>query len=181
MLSGSWVGWFEGQAGRLHRFLVDGGFGVEGGFGVGDVGVSLAGRGVFEDRAVILGADAECLLGGVGVRFRLVRARPMWFRASRVSMGLLAVSRFCLPVRVLKGSVWVMGAHRRFGVFRDAFDEVCGLLDEHLGCSLRDVVFGAEHVERGLLDETLFTQTGLFALEVSLFRLLSEFWRQTTI
>jgi polyketide synthase 12 len=66
------------------------------------------------------------------------------------------------------------GLYERFPVFSDAFDEACGLLDEGLGCSLRDVVFGADGVERGLLDETLFTQTGLFALEISLFRLVES-------
>ena len=60
VVSGRGLDGLRGQAGRLHEFLVDGG-----GFGVGDVGLSLAGRGVFEDRAVVLGGDLEGLLGGL--------------------------------------------------------------------------------------------------------------------
>ncbi|MFJ3586925.1 SDR family NAD(P)-dependent oxidoreductase [Streptomyces sp. NPDC090127] len=57
-------------------------------------------------------------------------------------------------------------------VFAAAFDAVCAELDRHVGCSVREVVFaGPDDWEEGLLDQTLFTQTGLFALEVALFRL----------
>ncbi|MGH2853936.1 MAG: SDR family NAD(P)-dependent oxidoreductase, partial [Solirubrobacteraceae bacterium] len=60
-------------------------------------------------------------------------------------------------------------------VFRAAFEQACGHLDRHLGCSLREVVLGGEDAGGGLLDETRFTQCGLFALEVALFRQL-EAW-----
>ncbi len=69
-------------------------------------------------------------------------------------------------------------------VFRHAFEEACGHLDGFVGRSVREVVFGeataggragaGEAVGGGLLDETLFTQTGLFALEVALFRLVED-------
>ncbi|WP_159001637.1 acyltransferase domain-containing protein, partial [Streptomyces sp. SBT349] len=56
------------------------------------------------------------------------------------------------------------------------FDEVCGLLDEALGdgvsLGVRDVVWALEGSEAaGWLGETVFTQVGLFAFEVALFRL----------
>ncbi|MFJ2379338.1 beta-ketoacyl synthase N-terminal-like domain-containing protein, partial [Streptomyces sp. NPDC087769] len=58
-----------------------------------------------------------------------------------------------------------------FPVFAEAFDAVCAELDRHLETPLRAVAFeGGE-----LLDQTQFTQAGLFALEVSLFRLV-EAW-----
>jgi acyl transferase domain-containing protein len=71
-------------------------------------------------------------------------------------------------------------------VFRDAFDGVCEWFDVLLGCSLRDVVFGGDGVVgvfggvggeclQGRLDRTLFTQAGLFGLEVALFRLIESF------
>ncbi|MFF3129815.1 type I polyketide synthase, partial [Streptomyces sp. NPDC057908] len=56
-----------------------------------------------------------------------------------------------------------------YPVFADAFDVVCAELDRHLDRPVREVVFdGGE-----LLDQTQFTQAGLFALEVALFRLVS--------
>ncbi|GGX36633.1 hypothetical protein GCM10010383_78390 [Streptomyces lomondensis] len=61
--------------------------------------------------------------------------------------------------------------YEAYPVFADAFDAVCAELDRHLETPLREVVFG----EGELLDQTQFTQAGLFALEVSLFRLV-EAW-----
>ncbi|KPC79274.1 type I polyketide synthase, partial [Streptomyces sp. NRRL S-4] len=59
--------------------------------------------------------------------------------------------------------------YESYPVFADAFDAVCAELDRHLDQPIRDVVFeGGE-----LLDQTQFTQAGLFALEVALFRLVS--------
>ncbi|MFF1702826.1 type I polyketide synthase [Streptomyces sp. NPDC058252] len=66
-------------------------------------------------------------------------------------------------------------------VFARALDEVCGHLDAHLGRSLRDLMF-ADHEdadwEAELLDQTVYTQPGLFALEVALFRLAEHFGLQ---
>ncbi|MFC4533136.1 type I polyketide synthase [Sphaerisporangium dianthi] len=60
----------------------------------------------------------------------------------------------------------------RFPVFAEAFDAAAAELDRHLdGVPVRDVVSGSD----GLLDQTVYTQTGLFALQVGLFRLL-ESW-----
>ncbi|WP_425587944.1 type I polyketide synthase, partial [Streptomyces marokkonensis] len=57
-----------------------------------------------------------------------------------------------------------------YPVFADAFDAVCAELDRHLDRPLREVVLDGGD----LLDQTQFTQAGLFALEVSLFRLVEE-------
>ena len=60
VLSGQgWAG-LRGQAGRLREF-VEGDPELE----AMDVGFSLAGRAVFEDRAVVLGGGREELLGGL--------------------------------------------------------------------------------------------------------------------
>jgi acyl transferase domain-containing protein/short-subunit dehydrogenase/acyl carrier protein len=62
-----------------------------------------------------------------------------------------------------------------FPVFARALDACCAELDRELGCSLKEVLFAAESSSRAaLLDRTEFTQAGLFALEVALFRLLES-------
>ncbi|MFJ6186132.1 SDR family NAD(P)-dependent oxidoreductase [Streptomyces sp. NPDC092295] len=57
-------------------------------------------------------------------------------------------------------------------VFREAFDEVCAALEPHLRMPLAAVVFAPEDsADAVLVHETEFTQPGLFAVEVALFRL----------
>ena len=146
--------------------------------GVGGVCLSLAFRAGLGDRAVVVGdgdglvGGLDCLVGGVGgagVVRGCVGSGGLAFLFSgqgsqRVGMG-----------RELYGV---------FGVFREVFDEVCGLFDGLLGCGLRDVVFGLDGGDSGdgdrvggvgCLDDTVFAQAGLFAVEVALFRLL-ECW-----
>ncbi|MEV6875984.1 type I polyketide synthase [Amycolatopsis sp. NPDC051128] len=63
-----------------------------------------------------------------------------------------------------------------YPVFAEAFDAVCAAIDPLLDVPLRDVVFGTTALaDRGLLDQTQYTQTALFAVEVALFR-LAESW-----
>ncbi|WP_431943516.1 type I polyketide synthase [Micromonospora marina] len=63
-----------------------------------------------------------------------------------------------------------------FPVFDRALAEVCAELERHLPRPLAPVLFAPEGDEAGgLLNQTLYTQAGLFAVEVALFRLL-ESW-----
>ncbi len=185
VLSGRGVGGLGAQAARLRACLVD-----APGLDVGDIGFSLAGRPVFEHRAVVLGEDREGLLDGLGALEVGGKARDVieGVTPEGGSGGLAFLFTGQGAQRVGMGR----GLYERFPVFRNAFDEVCERLDVLVGCSLRDVVFGLDgsaglsengstrggadrEPAPGSLDETLFTQTGLFALEVALFRLLESF------
>ncbi|MGI5183697.1 SDR family NAD(P)-dependent oxidoreductase [Dactylosporangium sp. CA-152071] len=149
------------QAVRLREFVSGGGVRV------GDVAVSLAARSVFGERAVVVGSDVEELMAGLDAVVPGPAVR------SRGGVGLVFSGQ---------GAQWAgMGAalYARFGVFADVLDEVCGLLDGWLGgagfgVSVRDVVLDVDGAGR-LVDETVFAQAGLFAVEVALVRLL-ESW-----
>ncbi|MFF4168327.1 type I polyketide synthase [Streptomyces sp. NPDC001741] len=66
--------------------------------------------------------------------------------------------------------------YERYPVFAEALDEAIGHLDVQLEYSLWDVLFAEEGTEdAALLNRTQYAQTGLFALETALFRLL-ESW-----
>ncbi|MFJ5900691.1 SDR family NAD(P)-dependent oxidoreductase [Streptomyces sp. NPDC093064] len=65
--------------------------------------------------------------------------------------------------------------HARFPVFAEVLDRVLDLLDEELGASLADIIWGDEEAP---LNETGFTQPALFAIEVALYRLV-ESWGVT--
>ncbi|SCL72039.1 Acyl transferase domain-containing protein [Micromonospora citrea] len=66
--------------------------------------------------------------------------------------------------------------YAEFPVFAAALDEACGHLDRALPQPLRGVLFAEPGTpEADLLDQTVFTQAGLFAVEVALFRLVESF------
>ncbi|MFJ4658844.1 type I polyketide synthase [Nocardia sp. NPDC088792] len=128
------------------------------------VGLSLATtRAALEQRAVVLGANREELAQGLHA---LADGAP----ASGVIAGVAADEARVAFLFSGQGSQRPgMGRelYERFPVFAETFDEVCAKLDHRLEQSLRDIVFdGGE-----LIDRTVYTQAGLFALEVALFRL----------
>ena len=166
------------QAQRLRAFVAS-----DADLGAADVGGALAGRPVFEHRAVVLGGSREDLLSGLaglcGERAAEVDSVGDVVQGVAGGGGLAFLFTGQGAQRVGMGRE----LYEAFPVFRAALDEVCGHLDGLLGRSLREVMFGegedaageppaAESPAPGLLDETLFTQTALFALEVALFRLV---------
>ncbi|WP_406641699.1 SDR family NAD(P)-dependent oxidoreductase [Amycolatopsis sp. WGS_07] len=128
-----------------------------------DVGYSLATtRAELERRAVVVAADAAeadtglaALASGTGA----IQGSPVPGEVAFLFTG--------------QGSQWAgMGRalYERFEVFATVLDEVCAEFDAHLDRPLREVMFS----EASVLDETAYTQPALFAIEVALFRLLTE-------
>nr|WP_262706024.1 type I polyketide synthase [Streptomyces sp. NEAU-383] len=177
VVSGRSAGALAAQAGRLLEHVrapqADGGGGVD----VAGVGRALVGsRAVFEHRAVVLGSDVEELTAGLaGLAAGETASTTAGAIAGRVRSGGRVAVLFSGQGSQRAG----MGRelYGAFPVFASAFDEVCAGFDGLLERSLREVVFAeAAALEGGgLLDRTVFTQAGLFALEVALFRLMESF------
>ncbi|WP_345598213.1 type I polyketide synthase, partial [Streptomyces marokkonensis] len=161
------------QADRLHAFLA----GDEGrSLSPADVSRSLlTTRAALEHRAAAVGASRAELMERLAA---LAAGRP----TPGAVEGTVSPGRTAL---LFSGQ----GAQRpgmgrvlceTYPVFADAFDEVCAHLDRHLERPLRALVFGEGQGqgecegEGELLDQTQFTQAGLFALEVALFELVTS-------
>nr|WP_222870230.1 type I polyketide synthase [Actinomadura decatromicini] len=134
-----------------------------------DVGFSLASdRALLERRAVVLAGDGDSALDALAA---LAAGKPH----PNVVVGTGPAGPGSTALLFSGQGAQRLGMGRElyetFPVFADAFDTVCAELDRHLGRSLKDVIW----CEPDLLDQTAFTQTGLFAIEVALFRLL-ESW-----
>jgi len=150
------------QAGRLREWLLDCGE-----LEAIDVASSLAtARAQMERRAVVTGADREELLAGLAA---LAAEEP----AAGVVTGEVRAGKTAF-LFTGQGAQWPgMGGalSAAFPVFADALDEVCTELDRHLDRPLKEVLLSDDPA---LLGRTEFTQTGLFALEVALFRLFAS-------
>ncbi|WP_308258677.1 type I polyketide synthase [Saccharothrix obliqua] len=152
LLSGRTPAALRDQAARLDRWL-----GENPSTGLPDLAHALATRRTsFEHRAVVLAEDHASLHAALGaVTGSAPRPGGTAFLftgqgSQRTGMGL--------------------ELHSTFGVFADAFDEVCAALDPHLDRDLREVVATGDG-----LDVTAYTQPALFAFEVALHRLV-EHW-----
>jgi acyl transferase domain-containing protein/acyl carrier protein len=154
------------QAARLHSFVS-----ARESISMGDVGSSLATRATHENRAVVLGNEPSELLAGLAA-LAAGEGRPNVLEGA---VAAAAAGRLAFlftgqgAQRVGMGSELYMAFPR----FASALEEVCARLDAELGGSLLDVLFATEGSPLAeQLDDTMFTQAGLFALEVALFRLL---------
>ncbi|BCJ69234.1 hypothetical protein Prubr_62550 [Polymorphospora rubra] len=138
-----------------------------------DVGwSSVTARSVLEHRAVVLAEDRVDLLAGLrGLAAGVPSGAVVTGEAAR--RGQLAV---LFSGQGAQRAGMGRELYASFPVFATALDEVCGHLDGLLPQGLREVLFaGAGSAEAGLLDQTVFTQAGLFAVEVALFRLVESF------
>ncbi|MEU0257413.1 type I polyketide synthase, partial [Streptomyces sp. NPDC006184] len=162
------TGSLTGQAGRLAEFTdaADAPLATI-------AGALVTQRAVLPERAVVVAGSREEAVAGLGA-LAAGESSPVVVTGSDAAAGKTV---FVFPGQ---GSQRVgMGAelYERYPVFARALDEACAALDARLAGaveqSVRDVVFGAG--DDGLLDRTVFTQAGLFAVESALFRLV-ESW-----
>ncbi len=129
-----------------------------------DVAHSLATtRSHFEHRAAVTGADRPALLAALSSVAEGLPA-PGGATGSGRTGGLAFLLSGQGSQRLGMGRELAAA----FPAFADAFTEVLAALDEHLDRPLRDVLWGDDEA---LLNQTTYTQPGLFAVEVALYRL----------
>ncbi|MCX4750292.1 SDR family NAD(P)-dependent oxidoreductase [Kitasatospora sp. NBC_01287] len=169
LLSGATPAALREQAAQLHALLTRAPHLAA---GAHDLSFSLATtRAALEHRAAVAGQDRTAALAGLA-------ALAAGEQAPTVVTGTAESGRLALLFSG-QGSQRV-GAARELAashaVFAAALEEVCAHFDGVLERPLREVLF--EDDGSGLLDRTAYTQAGLFAIEVALFRLL-ESWGVT--
>ncbi len=158
LVSGHTPAALAAQAGRLRSDLAPDPFGYA---------WSLATtRAHFEHRAVVVGASGAAL-----------SALALGSPSPDLVTGEVPAGR---PVRV--GFLFAGQGAQRAGmgrelyaaspVFAETFDRACALIEAELGVPIRDVVLGSEDAGEEA-DQTLYAQTGLFAVEAGLVALLA--------
>ncbi|AQS67525.1 type I polyketide synthase [Streptomyces pactum] len=155
------------QARRLHRFA-----GAPGALSTLDGALSLAAsRARLDHRAVVFGADRDELLTALETLAEGGKT-PRTVRGRTVPSGTLA---FLFTGQGAQRIGMGRALHSAFPAFAAAFDAVCAELDGRLPRPLKSVLFAEpDTAEAALIEQTLYGQTAVFALEVALFRLLEE-------
>ncbi|MFI0793603.1 SDR family NAD(P)-dependent oxidoreductase [Micromonospora rubida] len=161
-----------GQAGRLRTAVAQ---------GVplpGAARTLVAGRALLPHRAVVAAAGRDALLAGLDT-VAAGEAGP-GTALGAVTTGAAASVVFVFPGQGAQRTGMGRELHDRFPVYAAAFDDACAKLDERLAGavdrSVRDVVFAQpDSPEAAALDQTVYTQAAMFAVETALFRLV-ESW-----
>ncbi|AZM51505.1 Type I polyketide synthase [Streptomyces sp. WAC 01529] len=137
---------------------------------IADAGFSLvSSRALFEHRAVVLGRDREELLAGLASLSDGTESAGVVCGAA----GRLGGSVLMFPGQ---GAGWVGVARElydAFPVFAQSLDEVCERFDAHLPYALKPLLV-ADAPPEAQARRTDVAQPALFALQVSMYRLLTR-------
>ncbi|MFH8979073.1 type I polyketide synthase, partial [Streptomyces sp. NPDC017890] len=163
VLSGKSEAALRAQAARLRAVL-------DGGCSPVDVAFSLATtRAALEHRAVVVGSGCEELLRGLDA---VAEGAPSAGVVRGVVRDETTVTAVLFSGQGSQRAGMGRELYEAYPVFAEALDAVCAGFDRVLDRPLREVMFAGEGE---LLDQTGYTQPGLFALEVALYR-LTESW-----
>ncbi|WP_367044708.1 type I polyketide synthase [Streptomyces sp. Je 1-332] len=156
------------QAGKLHRFAED-----HPELSASDIGFSLAtGRAVLDHGAAVTGGDRDSLVRALDA-LALGQDAPGTVRGNALNRGRTA---FLFTGQGSQRLGMGRELYETSPVFAKALDEVCALLDSELVLPVKSVLFASEgSADSALIDQTVFTQSALFALEVALYRLFEHY------
>ncbi|MFJ4948101.1 SDR family NAD(P)-dependent oxidoreductase [Streptomyces sp. NPDC088760] len=159
-----------GQAARLAAFVRD----TEAS-PAAVAGALVARRAVLSERAVVVAGSREETVSGLAA-LAAGESSPIVVTGSESTGGTV----FVFPGQGSQRLGMGRELYDRYPAFARALDEACAALDAQLAGwadhPVKDVIFGeVGNAGGGLLDQTVFTQAGLFALETALFRLV-ESW-----
>nr|WP_062339544.1 type I polyketide synthase [Herbidospora sakaeratensis] len=137
--------------------------------GAADLGWSLATtRSAFGHRAVALGGDRAELLAGLSA-LEARRPAPGVVSGTPSDAGRVG---FVFAGQGAQRAGMGRDLHAASPVFARAFDRACALLEVMLGLPIADVVLGRAADDRA--DQTVYAQTGLFAVQTGLLALLAD-------
>ncbi|WP_420717353.1 type I polyketide synthase [Streptomyces sp. WM6378] len=133
-----------------------------------DIGASLvSSRSLFEHRAVALGGDRDELLSALTALSEGSEVPAV----VRGTAGELGGSVFMFPGQGAKWTGVARELYDTFPVFAQSLDEVCERFDAHLPFALKPLLLADEPEGH---ERTDVMQPALFALQVSLYRLLAR-------
>jgi acyl transferase domain-containing protein/NADPH:quinone reductase-like Zn-dependent oxidoreductase/short-subunit dehydrogenase/aryl carrier-like protein len=162
-LSGRGSAGLAGQSGRVAEFAA-----ATPDVDAVDVGWSLAStRSGLEQRAVVWGRGLDDLLSGSNV----LASGGEALNAVTGSVGTAGGVGFVFSGQGAQRLAMGRELYDGYPVFAQAFDAVCVELDQHLDGSVAAVVHGDD---ADLVNETMWAQSGLFAIEVALCELLKS-------
>ncbi|MEU9508925.1 type I polyketide synthase [Micromonospora sp. NPDC048170] len=167
LLTGRTRAALRGQAERWSRYVAD-----DADLRPADVGwTSVVSRSPLEHRAVVLADDSDGLLAALNA-LADDRPAPGLVTGAAAERGGVA---FLFSGQGAQRAGAGRELYETYPAFAEALDEVCAHLDHRLPRPLKPLLFAEPGTdEAALLDQTVFTQAGLFAVEVALHRLLGS-------